>query len=125
MQDGLRGVGDVERILGRVALRSARPRDLAALRDSLGLLPGLAALLAGSDAPLLADLRAALPGFEPLHELLCRAVEATPPALLRDGGVIADGYDAELDELRPSAAMPATICWTSNSASASAPASPR
>ena len=100
LQDGLRGLGDVERILGRVALRSARPRDLAALRDSLGLLPGLAALLADLEAPLLADLRAALPGFEPLHELLCRAVEATPPALLREGGVIAAGFDAELDELR-------------------------
>ncbi|ANX05368.1 DNA mismatch repair protein MutS [Immundisolibacter cernigliae] len=100
LQEGLRGVGDVERILGRVALRSARPRDLAALRDSLGLLPGLAALLADLEAPLLADLRAALPGFEPLHELLCRAVEATPPALLRDGGVIAAGFDAQLDELR-------------------------
>ena len=100
VQEGLRGVGDVERILGRVALRSARPRDLAALRDSLGLLPGLAALLADFEAPLLADLRAALPGFEPLHELLCRAVEATPPALLRDGGVIAAGFDAQLDDLR-------------------------
>ncbi|HEY0676309.1 MAG TPA: DNA mismatch repair protein MutS, partial [Immundisolibacter sp.] len=100
VQDGLRGVGDVERILGRVALRGARPRDLAALRGSLELLPGLAGLLAGLEAPLLADLRAALPGFEPLHDLLCRAVEATPPALLREGGVIAAGFDAELDELR-------------------------
>jgi len=100
VQDGLRGVGDVERILGRVALRSARPRDLAALRDSLGLLPGLVTLLQDFDTPLLADLRAALPGFDALHELLVRAVEVTPAALLRDGGVIAAGFDAQLDELR-------------------------
>ena len=100
VQDGLRGLGDVERILGRVALRSARPRDLAALRDSLGLLPQLHARLQGFDAPLLSQLRAALPGFEPLHALLVRAIEPSPPALLRDGGVIASGFDTELDELR-------------------------
>jgi DNA mismatch repair protein MutS len=100
VQDALRGVGDVERILGRVALRSARPRDLAALRDSLALLPSLAALLDGFNAPLLQDLRAALPGFAPLHELLTRALAEHPPVLLREGGVIAPGFDAELDGLR-------------------------
>ncbi|WP_372717868.1 DNA mismatch repair protein MutS [Immundisolibacter sp.] len=100
LQDALRGVGDVERILGRIALRSARPRDLAALRDSLGLLPGLVMHLQAFEAPLLLELRRALPGFDVLHELLGRAIEASPPALLRDGGVIAAGFDAELDELR-------------------------
>ncbi len=100
VQDALRGVGDVERILGRVALRSARPRDLAALRDSLSLLPALVTLLEDFDAPLLHDLRAALPGFAPLRELLSRAVIDNPPSLLREGGVIAPGFDADLDELR-------------------------
>ncbi|MGE0810401.1 MAG: DNA mismatch repair protein MutS [Immundisolibacter sp.] len=100
LREALRGVGDVERVLGRVALRSARPRDLAALRDSLALLPALAALLEHFDAPLLQELRGALPGFAPLHALLARAVAESPPALLREGGVIAPGFDADLDELR-------------------------
>ena len=100
LHEALRGIGDVERVLGRVALRSARPRDLAALRDSLTLLPALADLLENFDAPLLQELRAALPGFTPLHDLLTRAVAESPPALLREGGVIAAGFDADLDELR-------------------------
>jgi DNA mismatch repair protein MutS len=100
LQDALGGIADIERILGRVALRSARPRDLAAVRDSLARLPALATLLSGLDAPLLRDLRAALPLFTPLHDLLTRALAENPPALLREGGVIGPGFDADLDELR-------------------------
>ncbi|MCC7199000.1 MAG: DNA mismatch repair protein MutS, partial [Gammaproteobacteria bacterium] len=102
--EGLRGslgaIGDVERILSRVALRSARPRDLAQLRAALGALPDVAAHTAGLDSPLLAAARQPLCAPPELHELLTRAIVPSPPHLLRDGGVIAEGYDAELDELR-------------------------
>jgi DNA mismatch repair protein MutS len=96
----LRRVGDVERILARVALRSARPRDLAQLRISLGCLPELQALLAGFDSPLLQRLAATAQTHPQSHDLLTRALVAMPPALLREGGVIAPGFDAALDELR-------------------------
>ena len=96
----LRQVGDVERILARVALRSARPRDLAGLRDALGLLPELQRVLAGIDSPLLEQLAREAGAHPDVHALLTTAVVATPPALLREGGVIAPGHDADLDELR-------------------------
>jgi DNA mismatch repair protein MutS len=96
----LRQIGDIERVLARVALKTARPRDLAALRDGLGLLPELHRLLAGLDTPLLEEARVGLALRSDLHGLLERAIVASPPQLLRDGGVIADGYDAELDESR-------------------------
>jgi len=96
----LRGVADIERILTRIALRSARPRDLAGLRDSLGLLPALQALLAGSDDPLLAHLAQQTGEHPEVHALLTRAIQEQPPLLLRDGGVLAPGYNATLDELR-------------------------
>jgi DNA mismatch repair protein MutS len=96
----LRGVGDLERILARVALRSARPRDLVQLRNALGALPGLRAALANGCAPLLQSLAAQLGFHDAEHALLARAVVEAPPQHLRDGGVIAGGFDAELDELR-------------------------
>ncbi len=95
----LKGCADVERIGGRIALRSARPRDLSGLRDTLSLLPELAALLPDDRARLTA-LQAALAGRPDLHALLARAVLPEPASVLREGGVIAEGYDAELDELR-------------------------
>ena len=100
----LKPIGDVERILGRVALRSVRPRELVQLRAALHALPGLAALCGAHDSPLLTGLVAPLAGHEALAALLERALEASPPHFLRDGGVIAAGYDAELDELRRIAA---------------------
>jgi DNA mismatch repair protein MutS len=96
----LRQVGDIERILARVALRSARPRDLAGLRDALGLLPELQRVLAGIDSPLLEQLAREAGAHPDVHALLTSAVVTTPPALLREGGVIAPGYDTDLDELR-------------------------
>jgi DNA mismatch repair protein MutS len=95
----LRGVGDVERILSRVALQTARPRDLATLRHALATLPRLGDLVAGG-GPELRDGLGTIPRFPALLELLERALIADPPALIRDGGVIAPGYDPELDELR-------------------------
>ncbi|MGE0080738.1 MAG: DNA mismatch repair protein MutS [Thiohalomonadaceae bacterium] len=96
----LRGIGDVERILARVALKSARPRDLTQLRVALGRLPELHARVSGFDAALLAALAARIQAFPEVEDLLARAVIENPPVLIRDGGVIAAGYDAELDELR-------------------------
>ena len=96
----LRRFADVERIASRIALKSARPRDLSALRDSLALLAELAQALPAQRNDLLEQLLADLetPG-EPL-ELLRRAIAPEPSAVLREGGVIADGHCAELDELR-------------------------
>jgi DNA mismatch repair protein MutS len=95
----LRRFADVERITGRVALRNARPRDLSSLRDSLALLPELAAAIP-QGAPLLARLREDLAVPQDCLALLRRAVHEDPSAMVRDGGVIADGYSRELDELR-------------------------
>jgi DNA mismatch repair protein MutS len=91
-------VGDMERILGRVALRSARPRDLTRLARSLAALPGLQETLPASGP--LASLRHQLGTFPDQLTLLQQAIIENPPMLIRDGGVIADGYSAELDELR-------------------------
>ncbi|MCW9059046.1 MAG: DNA mismatch repair protein MutS [Gammaproteobacteria bacterium] len=96
----LRGSADLERILTRVALGSARPRDLTGLRTTLGRLPELQPLLAGCDDPLLAELAARMGTHPEVFDLLTSALPESPPVLLRDGGVIAAGYDSELDELR-------------------------
>jgi DNA mismatch repair protein MutS len=98
--DALRQIADVERISARIALKSARPRDLSGLRDSLAALPRFAALLAGASAPRLAELREDLAVPPDCASLLARAILPEPAALLREGGVIGDGFDAGLDELR-------------------------
>jgi len=96
----LRAIGDLERILARVALRSARPRDLVQMRAALAALPGLHATLATLEAPLLRRLAAQLGTHDVEHGLLARAIAEAPPHYVRDGGVFASGFDAELDELR-------------------------
>ncbi len=96
----LRGFADVERITARIALKSARPRDLSALRDSLDRLAALRALAERPAAPLLAQLAGDLVAPAECIDLLARAVAPEPAAALRDGGVMARGYDPELDELR-------------------------
>ena len=96
----LREVADIERITARVALRTARPRDLAALRDSLRALSGVKAIAATLDAPLLAELVQLLPANSPVESLLASAILPEPATFLRDGGVINHGYHADLDELR-------------------------
>ncbi len=100
LREVLRGTADVERILSRVALRSARPRDLVGLRDALGRLPALHEGLGSLEASLLDAITGALVEQPAMHDLLCRALIEQPPVVLRDGGVIAEGFDAELDELR-------------------------
>jgi len=96
----LRQVGDMERILTRVGLRSARPRDLTQLRRALDTLPDLLELLRPMDCSRLKELQQRMPLFADLATLLTRAIIDHPPLLIRDGGVIAFGYDSELDELR-------------------------
>jgi DNA mismatch repair protein MutS len=96
----LRAIGDLERILARVALRSARPRDLVQLRSALRALPEIRAALTGTAAPLLLRLEAELGAHTAECDLLAKAVVEAPPHWLRDGGVIAAGYDGELDDLR-------------------------
>ncbi|WP_433977683.1 DNA mismatch repair protein MutS [Erwinia sp. E_sp_B01_9] len=96
----LRQVGDLERILARLALRTARPRDLARMRHAFQQLPELDALLADVDTPHLQTLRKNMGQFDELRELLEKAIIESPPVLVRDGGVIAPGYHAELDEWR-------------------------
>jgi len=100
LQEQLHGVGDVERILSRVALRSARPRDLRQLSEALSRLPALRQHLASVESPLLADLAAQVGEHRQQYHLLNRAVIDNPPMLIRDGGVIAPGYDEDLDDLR-------------------------
>ncbi|MCI0667464.1 MAG: DNA mismatch repair protein MutS [Methylococcaceae bacterium] len=99
-QDCLRKIGDIERISTRIALGSARPRDLEVLRRSLEALPEVISILSGNEAPLLTALRNNLAAHPDLAALLRRAIVENPPLLIRDGGVIAPGYDADLDALR-------------------------
>ena len=96
----LRAVGDIERMTARIALKSARPRDLSGLRESLRQLPLLQAELAGMQSTLLRMLAADAQAPQAALDLLQSAIQPEPASLLREGGVIADGYDAELDELR-------------------------
>ena len=96
----LKGIGDIERILSRVALGSARPRDLARLRDALARLPELQELLQSLSAGRAKELSALIKQYPQWVAELQKAVIENPPVIIRDGGVIAEGYDEELDELR-------------------------
>ena len=96
----LRGIGDIERILTRIALKSARPRDLAQLRNALGQLPALQTCLASQKSNHIKQLCQQISEHPKTLLLLTKAIIETPPLLIRDGGVIATGYDKELDELR-------------------------
>jgi len=96
----LKGWCDVERITARVALRTARPRDLSGLRDTLAQLPALHAELARSQQPGLEALAASLTPTAELHERLATTLKDEPAAVIREGGVIREKCDPELDELR-------------------------
>ena len=100
ISDALAAIGDLERILARIALRSARPRDLVQLRAALGAVPALRRLLANAPSPLLRELTGDIGDHHEEHALLHQAIAEAPPHYLREGGVIAKGFDAELDELR-------------------------
>ncbi|MGD8173139.1 DNA mismatch repair protein MutS [Vibrio sp. TRT 21S02] len=96
----LKQVGDVERILARLALRSARPRDMARLRFAMQQLPELAQIMGELSHPYLGKLAQYAAPMDEVCDLLERAIKDNPPVVIRDGGVIAEGYNAELDEWR-------------------------
>jgi DNA mismatch repair protein MutS len=96
----IQSVGDIERILARIALLSARPRDLTTLQSSLELLPDLQLAIADLDSPLIRQLAQTLATHQEIVALLDSAIIDEPPLLIRDGGVIESGFDPELDELR-------------------------
>ena len=98
--ESLKAVGDMERILARVALRSARPRDLARLRDAFQALPALQQALQPVNSDHVVKLATIISEYPELADLLERAVIDNPPVVIRDGGVIREGFDEELDELR-------------------------
>jgi DNA mismatch repair protein MutS len=100
LQPQLKEIGDLERILARIGLRNARPRDLARLRDALAALPTLQMAMANLESPHLSELAGEVSTYPELAELLARAIIDNPPAVIRDGGVLKTGYDAELDELQ-------------------------
>lgn len=100
LQPQLKDIGDLERILARIGLRNARPRDLARLRDALAALPMLQEGLTQMIAPHLLDLARSIQTYPELAATLARAIIDNPPAVIRDGGVIKRGYDSELDELQ-------------------------
>ncbi len=100
VQDKLRGLSDIERIATRIAIASVRPRELTGLRGTLATLPSLSTLLAASANPLLAAIASAISIDPSWHQLLKHAVAEEPALNVRDGGVIATGFNAELDELR-------------------------
>lgn len=105
LQNLLKEIGDIERILARVALRSARPRDFARLSHALNQLPELRACIAmlaehAEEGDIVNEYLAHITEHSELASLLNAAIIENPPVVLRDGGVIAPGYSKELDELR-------------------------
>jgi DNA mismatch repair protein MutS len=100
LRTSLKDIADIERILGRIALRSARPRDLLGLSQSLNALPRVHAALHALEASLIVSLRGSLDQHADLAKVLHQALADNPPLLSRDGGVFRSGYDATLDELR-------------------------
>lgn len=100
LREILARTSDLERILTRVMLGSARPRDLSGLRDGLNKVPQLQEWLSQSQEEILTTLATDLPDSPAERELLQQGLVETPPLLARDGGVFAEGYDAELDRLR-------------------------
>lgn len=100
LQNHLKAIGDIERITTRVALKTARPRDLSSLCNSLLQLTTLQDSLTSQNAILLETLRENLQTPVSVIKLLTQAIKPEPSSVLREGGVIADGFDAELDELR-------------------------
>jgi len=100
VRESMRSVGDIERVSSRVALKSARPRDLLVLRDTFAILPGLQAQIAQTECTQINELAIKIGEQPDFLALLQRAIIDNPPVLIRDGGVIAAGYNQELDDLR-------------------------
>ncbi|MGO3345345.1 MAG: DNA mismatch repair protein MutS [Marinomonas sp.] len=99
LENPLKKIGDLERILSRVALRSARPRDLLRLRLALEAIPEINQLLATTQAERLLQLNQRIIAQPDITTTLITALVENPPSVIRDGGIFAKGYDGELDEL--------------------------
>ncbi|MEC9335128.1 MAG: DNA mismatch repair protein MutS, partial [Pseudomonadota bacterium] len=100
IRTALKHIGDIERIMARLALRSARPRDFARLKNAFNALPDLQDALARFDTGQIRSISETIGTYPELQALLNDAIIDNPPVVIRDGGVIAEGYNAELDELR-------------------------
>lgn len=100
LQDALCPIGDMERALTRISLKTARPKDLCLIRECLIQVPAIKASLDENAPPLVAELNEDLQELKPLKDYLIKAIIDTPPQLIRDGGVIKEGFDKTLDELR-------------------------
>lgn len=100
LQETLGEVKDVGRLAGKISYGNATPKDLEALKKSLEMLPSLRFRLSGFASPILTGLLPSLPNVDDLASLLSSAIAENAPALVKDGGYIREGYDAELDELR-------------------------
>ncbi len=100
LQEALRRVGDLERLIHRISVPSARPGDLAALRDSSSCVKNIKDAMAGLQDPVLCSLSEKTDDFSDLRDYLTSAVSAEPPVQIRDGGVVKKGFSSELDELR-------------------------
>ncbi len=100
LRNGLDGMADVERLLSKVTVGTTTPRELVALRAAFGLLPGLASVMSRLKAPRFGALAGRMDQLEDMRQLLERSIKDEPSVTLADGGVIRDGYDSTLDELR-------------------------
>lgn len=100
LAEELKGASDLERLLGRISCKSASPKDLFALKGTLERLPRLQAILGDAGSPYLQDILARLSPLDDTVSLIERSIISDPPLLLRDGGVIREGYNAELDQFR-------------------------
>lgn len=102
--DTLDGIYDFERILTRIETGTASPKDLVALRESLAVIPKLKNIIQGASSELLKELEARMSSHQDVYDLLCRGIKDEPGVVIRNGGVIRDGYSKELDEIRSIAA---------------------
>ncbi len=100
LREYLNPIYDLERIISRIASRSAGPRDLVAFKNSLMMLPHIKVLLNEFDAPLMNEIKSELDTLEDIAKLIDDAIVEEPPLALKDGGLIKDGYNEEIDRLR-------------------------
>ena len=100
IREYLNPVYDLERLLGRISYKTANPRDLIAFRNSLQMLPHIKAVMKGFAKQLLTDIREEIDSLEDICSLIAAAVEEEPPVTIREGGIIRDGFDEDIDMLR-------------------------
>lgn len=100
LREYLSPIYDLERLLGKVTYKTANPRDLLAFRNSLEMLPPIRKVLAGFEKELLTNIARDMDGLEDLYTLIDQAIEEEPPITIREGGIIKDGFDENIDRLR-------------------------